>query len=358
MASLRYLALLCAGTAPAAATSGDDMLGPGAGPSTVASPDSVGLDEEMLRETEATVNARVGGRTCYVVVKDGNIMHETYRGSGGMDVISEGFSTKSQCSTLFGIAREQGWASPFDSIASRNSGTRQCNADAEFPHSLSMTGQSANLDSPTFSYDTLGTQCLDTISDFIDENNPDGLNAEEWKDPYWQRPLGLEHSRWVGDSGLACGTSSVVSCRDLTRTAALVWANNGQWPDQGQMVSAEHIHAGRRLGPEGEEARLISDDYGSTVWLCSCAYMHAMSRRSRGRERADSEPRRPRPRLRRPSETPKCCPLAQLKALYSLLGDDKNRQLSAHEMIGLFVSSLLSSWDRSMVSCMVSAKSS
>jgi hypothetical protein len=235
MASFQYLVLLS--TAAATAVGGrPDRLGPGAGPWTVASPDSVGLDAEMLRQAEETVNARVGGRTCFVVVKDGKIVHETYRGSGGVNVISEGYSTtKSQCSTLFGIAREQGWASPFESIASRNSGTRQCNADAEFRHSLSMTGQSANLDSPTFSYDTLGTQCLDTISDFIDENNPDGLNAEEWKDRYWQQPLGLEHSRWVGGSGLACGTSSVVSCRDLARTA-LVWANDGQWPEEGQMV--------------------------------------------------------------------------------------------------------------------------
>eukprot|EP01047_Picozoa_sp_COSAG01_P022635 COSAG01_NODE_1351_length_10617_cov_4.243392_2_plen_320_part_00 len=235
MAAFQYLALLS--TAAATAVGGrPDTLGPGAGPWTVASPDSVGLDAEKLRQAEETVNARVGGRTCFVVVKDGKIVHETYRGSGGVDVISEGYSTtKSQCSTLFGIAREQGWASPFESIASRNSGTRQCNADAEFRHSLSMTGQSANLDSPTFSYDTLGTQCLDTISDFIDENNPDGLNAEEWKDRYWQQPLGLEHSRWVGGSGLACGTSSVVSCRDLARTA-LVWANDGQWPEEGQMV--------------------------------------------------------------------------------------------------------------------------
>jgi hypothetical protein len=72
-----------------------------------------------------------------------------------------------------------------------------------------------------------------TISDFIGENNPDGLNAEQWKDRHWQAPLGIEHSRWGSGGSLQCGTSSLMSCRDLARTA-LLWANDGQWPGRGQ----------------------------------------------------------------------------------------------------------------------------
>ena len=99
-------------------------------------------------------------------------------------------------------------------------------------------------------------------------DNPDGLSPEAWKDRHWQEPLGLEHSRWGSNGDLQCGTSSVISCRDLARTA-LLWANDGQWPGSGQLVSVEHVREGRELGPEGAGERLTGADYGSTVWLSS-----------------------------------------------------------------------------------------
>ena len=210
MTALRLLA----GAAAAAALADGSNLGPGSGPWTVASPESVGLSAQALREAEEVVNDRVGGRICHVVVKDGAIVSEIYRSAGGENYTSAGYSTtKSQCSSLYGIAREQGWADPMERIDSRNSaGTRQCNPDAEFRHALSMTGESSDLSAPTFSYDTLGDRCLDTLTDFIQENNPDNLpTAEEWKDRHWQRPLGLEHSRWESGGGgtLPCGSGSV-----------------------------------------------------------------------------------------------------------------------------------------------------
>ena len=246
-------------------------MGPGSGPWTVATPESVGLSTEKLRESEEEVNDRVGGRVCYVVVKDGKIVAEQYRLGFTESSTTAGFSTtKSQCSTLFGIARQEGWADPMEAIAARNNGTRQCNPSAEFRHSLSMTGESDNLAEPTWEYDTGGTRCLDTISDFIAQNNPLGLTAEEYKDRKWTEPLGIEHSTWVsGSSGtLPCGSGAVMSCRDLARTA-LLWTNEGQWPEHGQLMSQEHVAAGRRLGPEGAGPRLIGPDYGNTVWLAS-----------------------------------------------------------------------------------------
>ena len=74
---------------------------------------------------------------------------------------------------MYGMAIEQGWAAASDLVRERNSaGTRQCNADADFRHVLTMTGQSDNLDDPEFQYDSSGTACLDTVADFFAENNP------------------------------------------------------------------------------------------------------------------------------------------------------------------------------------------
>jgi len=242
-----------------AASAGAASMGPGKGPWETATPESQGLSSEELEAAERAINSNVGGRVCYLVVKNGKIVHETYRGGWSESSTREGFSTtKSQCSSLFGIARQQGWANVDDKISSRNSGTRQCNSQATFANALSMTGTSPNLNNPRFSYDTLGTQCLDTLSDFIQENNRERISADDWKSRNWQEPLGLEHTRWSGNN-LMCGTSSVISCRDLARTAQL-WTNEGEWPGAGQMVSKAHIE-------EGRKPFIRNGDYGYTVWL-------------------------------------------------------------------------------------------
>ena len=94
----------------------------------------------------------MSGRVCYVVVKNGKIVHERYMGSGSVDGIRSAWSaTKSMCASMFGIAVEQGWADVNDLVRSRNEGTRQCSADAEFRHVLTMTGTSPDMSSPRYS---------------------------------------------------------------------------------------------------------------------------------------------------------------------------------------------------------------
>eukprot|EP00756_Hemistasia_phaeocysticola_P011458 Hpha_TRINITY_DN15122_c1_g16::TRINITY_DN15122_c1_g16_i1::g.129603::m.129603 len=235
--------------------------GPGQGPWETASPESQGLSGEELKAAEEAVNNNVGGRVCYLVVKNGKIVHETYRGGWSESSTREGYSTtKTQCSSLFGIARQQGWADPNELISSRNSGTRNCNKQATFKNALTMTGTSPDINNPRFSYDTLGTSCLDSLSDFLQENNPAKTSADDWKDRNWQTPLGLEHTKWSGNN-LMCGTSSVISCRDLARTAQL-WTNEGEWPGAGQLLSKAHVQEGRKVFPQS-----TSTEYGYTVWL-------------------------------------------------------------------------------------------
>ena len=102
---------------------------------------------------------------------------------------------------MFGMAVEQGWADASDLVRERNplSGTRQCNANTDFRHVLTMTGRSEDLDDPEFQYDSSGTACLDTVAGFFAENNPQGLDPNEWKDRFFLEALGIEHSDWSGD---------------------------------------------------------------------------------------------------------------------------------------------------------------
>jgi CubicO group peptidase (beta-lactamase class C family) len=208
----------------------EDGLGPGRGAWEVATPESQGLSTAELEAADAATDAEMGSRVCYVVVKNGKIVHERYMGAGTEAGIRSAWSvTKSMCASLYGIAAEQGWADVHDQVADRNNGTRLCNAAAQFQHVLTMTGTSPNIEEPRYSYDTLGTNCLDTLQDFIAENNPDGLSTSDWMQRYYFNKLGVEHSRWLPLAGsLLCGFSADTSCRDLARFGQL-WANEGRW---------------------------------------------------------------------------------------------------------------------------------
>lgn len=125
------------------------------------------------------------------------------------------------------------------------------------------TGQSEDLEHPIFDYDSSGTQCLDTLQDTISENNPDGLYTPEWKNRYWERPLGIEHLQWGRFGYLNCGFSARSSCRDAARVGQL-WANNGEWPGHGRLISEEYVRRARTwVYPESYSWA----PYGYTLWL-------------------------------------------------------------------------------------------
>lgn len=236
------------------------QFGPGNGPWEEGKPESFGLSTEDLDAAEVATNSRVSGRTCYLVIKDGVIVYEKYRGSGGTGVKRQAFScTKSMCGSLYGISVEQGWANVEDKVANTNSDTRQCNKDAQFQHVLTMTGRSSNLNRPTFNYDTLGTACLDTISDFIDQNNPDKLNTYSWKEKFYADVLGFESMTWTGNN-LGCGFGASTTCRDLARAGQL-YLNDGAWRGSGQVMDKEYTQKSRtQIFPDSGE------NYGYTVW--------------------------------------------------------------------------------------------
>jgi CubicO group peptidase (beta-lactamase class C family) len=262
---------LAAGAALAATASGQD-LGPGVGPWEFATPESQGLSSEELRAADAAIESAMGNRVCYVVAKNGKIVHERYMGSGTVEGIRSAWSvTKSMCASLFGIAEAQGWANTNDLVRERNAGTRLCNTEAQFRHVLTMTGTSPNIEAPRYSYDTLGTNCLDTLSDFISQNNPSGVGSGDWMERQYFSALGIEHSRWLPLAGdLLCGFSADTSCRDLARMGQL-WANDGVWKDVNgdaqQLMARQYSIDGRTCGgnPAMGMGCNFGRDYGYTI---------------------------------------------------------------------------------------------
>lgn len=233
-----------------------------------ATPESQGLNSTILDQAAEEVYNQIQHRLCYIVVKNNYIVKEIYYNGWSESSIHEARSTtKSQCSSLFGIAVEQGWANENDKIIDRVSNIRNCNPDATFKNILTMTGESPDISQPHFDYDALGLDCLDTISDFITENNPFGMTAEEFKDEFWHKEIGLEHSTWVEDpevGHLRCGYTSQMSCRDLARSAQL-WLQFGVWNGK-QVVDRDHVVKGTvSVFPDSDVS--AGYEYGYLVWL-------------------------------------------------------------------------------------------
>jgi len=242
------------------------QLGPGRGAWRRSTPETHGLSTAALDTAESTTNAQVGGRNCYIVIKNGEMVYQRYRSGRTAGTRSAAWScTKSMCSELYGIAVEQGWANVNDLVRNRVRSQRQCNTAATFQHVLTMTGTSANIGAPRFTYDTTGDNCLDAITDFISENNPQGLLRFTWKNRFWQDVLVMEDGFVWGSTltGFRCGYSVETSCRDLARAAQL-WANEGSWAGAGQIANRAYMQRG------GQWVYPTSGtDYGYTVWRSS-----------------------------------------------------------------------------------------
>jgi CubicO group peptidase (beta-lactamase class C family) len=232
----------------------------------VVSPEDVGLSSAALQASEEEINSIIAGRVCFIVVKDGKIAYERYRNGWTPSSMRSGWSTtKGFCSSMYGMAVTQGWANISDLVADYVGNTRECNAQASFRNVLTMTGLSDDpVSNPTFEMDSDGTRCLDTLSDFIAENNPDRLDEVEWMETYFLNRLGMEHFSWQASPPrggyLHCGYSSQTSCRDLARNAQL-WVNNGVWQGE-RLIEESHLQQARSW-----QFPNSGGEYGYLSWL-------------------------------------------------------------------------------------------
>mmetsp|Transcript_26546 Transcript_26546/g.79748 ORF Transcript_26546/g.79748 Transcript_26546/m.79748 type:complete len:427 (-) Transcript_26546:82-1362(-) len=239
--------------------------GPGDGPWEFSTPEDEGLSSELIELSELEINEMVGGRECYIVVKNGKIVYEKYRRGRTESKSTELYShTKSYSSSVFGRAVTKGYTSQYNTIEREVPDTLQCNPKATWENVLTMTGQSPNIDRPVFEYDGSGTMCLNTLGDFVSWNNPEGDWSPAWMEENWKKPLGLEHTTWGRGQQLPCGGGCKSSCRDAARVG-LLWANEGYWEGYGQFLTKEYAKRAQTwIFPNAEGSW---GEYGYLLWL-------------------------------------------------------------------------------------------
>jgi CubicO group peptidase (beta-lactamase class C family) len=145
-------------------------LGPGPGAWEVSTPEAEGLSTEALTAAADATQSALGGRVCYLVVKNGKIVFERYTGAGAETRQQSAFSaTKSMCASLFGIAQQQGFVDTELLVSEATPNTLLCSAEAQFKHVMTMSGTSPNLpESPRYSVSSTQPPVLRAACDALD----------------------------------------------------------------------------------------------------------------------------------------------------------------------------------------------
>jgi hypothetical protein len=243
---------------------------PGAGPWQLVPEamvgDECGMDPALLQAADSIIG------TDYAVVRYGKLCHEY-----GSDAPAEIWSaTKTLGAVVTAMAAYEtrdiprtgpktGPISDWDR-ADHWLDSQSFNSDALLAHVLGMEAHNSNLDSPTYSYDTVGSVQINRLSDVVttavkQDSARLGNNIEEFTQKFLFEPLGMEDSSW--SSG---GTSKVyaytwnTTIHDMLKVGTLI-THRGVY---GGVRRIEEKWIYRMTHPSFETANTA---YGYLTWL-------------------------------------------------------------------------------------------
>ena len=225
----------------------------------VEAPERHGLEQALLQQTAAEVQG-IGGRQCFLVIKDGVIVHESYY-TGDKETLNGIASvTKSFGSTLLGIAATQGLLDVGDLVARWvPAHSPRIQPSATLRHLLSHTSES-NPPGKGFFYDS--DEVINTLPAAL--SAAAGMTSPEFARKYLVEPLSLRHFEWQRDNqgNLLFGYGIQSTCRDVARLG-LLYLHKGNWNGR-PIVSPGYVEAATR--PPFPEA---NSGYGYLWWLNS-----------------------------------------------------------------------------------------
>jgi CubicO group peptidase (beta-lactamase class C family) len=230
-----------------------DALGPGPGAWEVGVPEDHGLDTAQLVAAGIRVATSVPYRHCFVVVKDGKIMHELYAPGNSTESKFETDSVgKTMTASMFGTAVTQGKLDldkPLREYNVKPSANWSAVSGIDyFPnvtarHLLSQSSGYGRVPPGTFfTYDSWSF--IQHLSDVLGAST--GEPPISWATREYAEKMGLEDLFLfdnVPDGGVSAGGGQLMTCRDLARVGTLL-VQRGSWEDA-----------------RGEPYQLLSEDY-------------------------------------------------------------------------------------------------
>lgn len=240
------------------------QYGPGPHEWEVGSPEDHGLDSDELAKAASNVH-ELSQRYCFLVVKDGVLVHETYW-SGNKDTTHPSYSVgKTFASSLVGVAVKQGLLDIDRPLAEYGVTPRADFGDYwDKITTRSLLGQASGegkyAPGTDFKYDS--STYINHISYVL--NKAVGEGTGKWGTEHLTTPLGVPKfwSSQQGDIGVGGGQQA--TCRDLARIGQLI-LNKGKWPVNGELtelMSEKYVE--EMTSPAYPSANMA---YGFLTWL-------------------------------------------------------------------------------------------
>jgi len=243
-------------------------LGPGAGPWTVETPETHGLDSAALQASKEYIfnqSSKKHQRDCLVIIKDGALVFEAYSSDKYNTTAHRGFSaTKTLGALIAGHAATRGLDIDADITASYGvKSPRKYPVTARQIMSQALNGD----DGPgqDWAYDTIGTRWIDRMTNVVKAATNKSA-SEIWKEQF-EAHLGFDKLSFV-DANYEWATGSSGTCRDYARLGQLM-LNRGSWKNVSEpIVSPSFID--EMSSPQTKYkpyANYSNPCYGLLTWL-------------------------------------------------------------------------------------------
>lgn len=223
--------------------------GPGPGEWTVDTPENHGLSSDKLKLAGKQLEERVALRECFVVVKDGVIVHEDYWNGATKDTPIETDSAgKTVSAALVGAVAAKGYLDVDKTLESygvepqASWGHYWPNITAK--HLLAQTSGLGRVEpGKYFTYDS--DSYIQHLSYLMTKVTPES-SAFEFANKYFAKPLGIPDLYKYDDIDpeVSIGGGQMMTCRQMARVGQLI-LNEGKWPTESgelfEMVTPEYV---------------------------------------------------------------------------------------------------------------------
>lgn len=241
------------------------QYGPGPNEWQIDSPEKHGLDSDELDKAARNVQ-EINERYCFLVVKDGVLVHETYW-KGNKDTTHTAYSVgKTFASSLVGVAVTQGKLDIDIPLAEYGVTPKVDFGDYwEKVTTRTLLGQASGegkyAPGTEFIYDS--SSYIDHISYVL--NKAVGEGTGKWGTTHLTEPLGTPGFWSTQQGDIQVGGGQQASCRDLARIGQLI-INKGKWIDANgelfQLIDEKYIE--EMTSPAYPSANMA---YGFLTWV-------------------------------------------------------------------------------------------
>ena len=213
------------------------QYGPGDGPWEVDAPEKHGIRSADIELAAARVK-KIKERYCFVVIKGGKVIHETYYANASTTKYETDSAAKTMIAELVGAVFTAHTAydldTPIHAYGVDTSVAGQWAMNLTTRHILTQsTGIGLVPPGSQMTYDS--DQFIQLLSPLLGKIvAKDNMTVIEWAERNFAKPLGLggvfmDNDLYIGGGNISAGGGQHMSCRQIARAGQLL-LNRGMWP--------------------------------------------------------------------------------------------------------------------------------